>query len=69
MAMYSNKPDDQNERELSFANQREERPRNAHTDEDISEEESAAIAARNAAGKGKRDLAEVPPEEQHTLIP
>lgn len=41
-----NPADDQNLRELSFANQKEETPRAPLSEEKLSEEESAAIAAR-----------------------
>lgn len=39
-------PDDQNLRELHFANQKEETPRVPTSETQLSEEESAAIAAR-----------------------
>ena len=41
-----NPADDQNLRELSYANQKEEAPRAPLSEERLDEEESAAIAAR-----------------------
>lgn len=45
-----NPAEDQNLRELSYANQKEETPRGPLSEERLGEEESAAIAARTAAG-------------------
>ena len=41
-----NPHEDQNLRELSYANQKEETPRSPTSQEKLTEEESAAIAAR-----------------------
>lgn len=68
MATYPIESDDQNQRELHNASQREERSRNPHSENDLSDEESAAIAARNNASP-TRKLAEASPEKQHTRIP
>lgn len=70
MLPETNKQEDQNERELKFANQREENARTPLREDEVSEEESAAIASRVGAKPGKeKDLGEVPPEKQHTRIP
>ena len=43
--MEKTTPDDQNQRELSYANQKEETPRSPVKEGLLSEEESAALAA------------------------
>lgn len=53
MAAYP-REEDQNQRELRHANQREEFPRTAQSENGLSEEESAAIAARNSSKENKR---------------
>ena len=59
---------DQNQRELSYPNQRDDSARTPLSENEISDEESAAMAAREKA-KPRKDLAEVSPDQQHTRIP
>ncbi len=60
--------EDQNQRELRHADQRDGSARTPLHSNELTDEESASVAAWNKR-KPKKDLGEVPPEKQHTRIP